>query len=111
MFVKNGRGTEREILHCRVTYSYQSRGSKYFTDGVTRDLCRTGCGIRGSIIPSVGSQTSLRVYLPGHKLPIALDAKIAWVAGDYFGVRFAEMNSKDYTRVRRYLWTVLNTTM
>ena len=108
---KNRRVTEREPLHCRVTYSYQSGGSKYFTDGMTRDLSRTGGGIRGTIIPSVGSQTSLRVFLPGHRIPISLDARISWVAGDYFGVRFPEMNKQDYTRVRQFMWSVLNTAM
>jgi hypothetical protein len=30
------------------------------------------------------------------------------VAGDYFGVRFPEMDKKDYARVRQYTWNVLN---
>jgi hypothetical protein len=108
---KNRRVTDRERMHCRVTYTYQAGSSTYAVDGMSRDLCKIGCGIRGTIIPPVGSKTRLKVYLGGHKLPIALDARISWVAGNYFGVRFPEMNKQDYTRVRRYLWTVLNTTM
>jgi hypothetical protein len=95
-------------VHCRVAYTYQAGGSTYTVDGATRDLCRIGCGIRGTIIPPVGSKTSLRVYVPGQKLPLSLDARIAWVAGDYFGVRFPEMNKKDYLRVRQYMWSVLH---
>jgi len=105
---RNRRVAERQPAHCRVTYTYQAGGSTYTVDGVTRDVCRIGCGIRGTIIPPVGSRTSLRVYLPGQKLPISLDARITWVAGDYFGVRFPEMNKKDYSRVRQYMWSVLN---
>jgi hypothetical protein len=105
---KNRRVAEREPAHCRVAYTYQAGGSTYTVDGVTRDLCRIGCGIRGTIIPPVGSKTNLRVYVPGQKLPILLDARITWQAGDYFGVRFPEMNKKDYSRVRQYMWSVLN---
>ena len=85
---KNRRVAEREPAHCRVTYTYQAGGSTYTVDGVTRDLCRIGCGIRGTILPPVGSKTSLRVYLPGQKHPISLDARITWVAGDVLGSDF-----------------------
>lgn len=105
---KNRRGAEREPLHCRVTYTYQTGLSTYAVEGVARDLCKIGCGIRGTIIPPVGSTTRLKVFLPGYKLPISLDARISWVAGDYFGVRFPEMNKKDYSRVRQYMWSLLN---
>jgi hypothetical protein len=105
---KNRRVAEREPMLCRVTYTYQVGSSTYAVDGVTRDLCRIGCGIRGTIIiPRVGSKTRLKVYLPGQKLPISSDARVTWVAGDYFGVQF-QLESKDYTRVRQYMWSVLN---
>jgi PilZ domain len=107
--LKNRRVAEREPMACRVIYTYQAGGSTYAVDGVTRDLCRIGCGIRGTIMPSVGGTTRLKAYLPGQKLPISLDARITWVVGDYFGVRFfPEMDKKDYTRVRQYMWSVLN---
>jgi hypothetical protein len=105
---KSRRAAQREPLHCRVTYTYQVDGSTYAVDGVTRDLCRMGCAIRGTIIPPVGSKTRLKVYLPGQKLPISLDAKITRVAGQYFGVQFPEMERKDYMRVREYLCRMLN---
>jgi hypothetical protein len=108
---KSRRGADREPMHCRVAYTYQAGGSTYSVDGLTRDLCRIGCGIRGTIIPPVGSKTRLKVYLPGHKLPISLDAKITWVAGQYFGVQFPQMDRKDYARVRQYMWTLLNRAM
>ena len=99
---KNRRVAERGPMRCRVTYTYQVGGSTYAVDGVTRDLCRIGCGVRGTIMPAVGSRTRLKVYLPGQNLPISLDAWVNWVAGDYFGVRFPEMDRKDYMRVRQY---------
>ncbi|HKO31531.1 MAG TPA: PilZ domain-containing protein [Nitrospiraceae bacterium] len=106
---KNRRVTNRESIHCRVTYTYEAGDSTYAVDGVTQDVCKIGCGIRGTIIPPVGSKTRLKLYLGAHTRPISLSATISWMAGDYFGVRFNEMNKQDYTRVRRYMWTVLNT--
>jgi hypothetical protein len=63
---KNRRVTDRERMPCRVTYTYQAGSSTYAVNGVTRDLCKIGCGIRGTIIPPVGSKTRLKVYLGGH---------------------------------------------
>jgi hypothetical protein len=102
------RAAPREPLYCRVTYTYQVDGSTFAVDGVTRDLCRMGCAIRGTIIPPVGSKTRLKVFLPRQKPPILLNATIMWVAGDSFGVQFPEMEKKDYTRVRDYLCRMLN---
>ena len=104
---KNRRIAEREPMHWRVTYTYQAGGSTYIVDGVTRDFGKMGCGIRGTIMPPVGSKTRLKVYLPSNKLPISLDAKITWVAGDFFGVRIPNIDKKDYMRVGQYIRSVL----
>ena len=58
--VKNRRMAERESMHWRVTYTYQVGTATYFVDGVTRDLCRIGCGIRGTIMPPVGARPALK---------------------------------------------------
>ena len=58
-------------------------------------------------MPPVGSKTRLKVYLPDQKPPISLDAKITWVTGNYFGVRFPELDKKDDERVRQYMSSVL----
>ena len=105
---KNRRVAARERMSCRVTYTYQAGGATYAVDGVGRDFCKIGCGIRGSIIPPVGSKTRLTIYLRGQKVPLPLDARVTWVAGDYFGVQFSQMNKRDYTRIRQYMWMVLN---
>src|SRR5215204_7040394 len=91
---KNRRKAEREPMHWRVTYTYQGGGSTYIVEGVTRDFGKMGCGIRGTIMPPVGSKTRLKVYLPSNKLPLSMDAKITWVAGDFFGVRIPNIDKK-----------------
>jgi hypothetical protein len=87
---------------CRVTYSYQQ------AEGVIRDLSRTGCGIRGDILPPIGTHIRLTVYLEDEEPPLSLDATVTWKVGEFFGVDFERMDAKDYTRIRRYMWTVLN---
>jgi hypothetical protein len=104
---KNLRMAEREPMHWRLTYTYEVDGSTYIVDGVTRDFCKIGCGIRGIIMPPLGSTTRLKLYLPTQKLPISLDAKITWVKGDCFGVRFSGMDKRDYMRVGQYLRSAL----
>src|SRR5215217_7362949 len=104
---RNRRKAERESMHWRVTYTYEAGGSNYIVDGATRDFGKTGCGIRGTIMPPVGSKTCLKVYAPNRNYPISLYATVAWVAGDNFGVRFPKMDRKDYMRVRQYMGSVL----
>jgi hypothetical protein len=105
---KNERNTERKPTCCRVGYTYQVGEATYTVDGLTRDISKFGCGIRGAIIPPMRSKTRLTLYLPNQRLPLFLDARVIWVAGDYFGVQFPEMRKEDYMRVRRFMWTVLN---
>jgi hypothetical protein len=95
-------------MSCRVGYTYKVGEATYAVDGLTRDISRFGCGIRGAIIPLVRSKTRLTLYLPNQKLPLSIDARVTWVTGDFFGVEFPEMKKEDYTRIRRYMWTVLN---
>lgn len=101
-------GTEREPLYCRVTFTYEADGLTYSAEGFTRDFSKSECGIRGSIIPPVGSKTCLILCLLDQQASLSFDATITWVAGDFFGVQFPEVNEKDYTRIRRYMWNVLN---
>jgi hypothetical protein len=108
-WVKLSTGDEREEpIDCQVTYTYEADGFTYAGEGTTRDFSKIGCGIRGSIIPPVGSKTRLTLYLLDPKASLSFDATITWVAGDYFGVQFPEVNERDYTRIRRYMWNVLN---
>jgi hypothetical protein len=75
----------------------------YAVDGTAQDISRSGCGIRGTMIPPVGSKTRLALYLPDQKVPLSLDARIIRVAGNYFGVEFTGMKKDDYARIRRYM--------
>jgi hypothetical protein len=92
---------------CRVTYSYQAAGSRE-AQGVTRDLSKMGCGIRGDILPPVGTALHLMVYLWDEEAPLSVNAMVTWAVGEFFGVQFVDLHVKDYIRIRRYMWDVLN---
>ena len=98
----------RESVYCRLVYSYQGCGLTYHAEGIIRDFSKTGCGVRGTIVPPVGSKTRLTLDLMDDKLPVSLDAKITWVAGEFFGVQFPEVNTKDYARIQRYMRNTVN---
>lgn len=98
---------ERE--YCQVTYTYERGGLTYSAEGFVRDFSKKGCGIRGgTIIPPVGSHTSLTVLLPGQTAPLYFEATVSWIAGDFFGVQFPEVCPKDYQVLRQYMWNVMN---
>ena len=92
---------ERAFIY-RVTYTYETRGATYSTEGLSRDFSRSGCGIRGTIIPPVGSKIGVTLHF-GQNLDVSTTATITWVAGEFFGVGFHEMNKKDYVRIRQYI--------
>ena len=103
----NQRTTERQPSYCQVSYTYKVGTATYAVDGLTRDISRTGCGIRGTIMPPMGQKTRLALYLPNYILPISLDATVIWVAGYCFGVKFTEMRREDYLRIKKYMLTRL----
>ena len=103
----NRRRTGRTLTYCQVNYTYKVGQATYAIDGLTRDISKTGCGIRGTIIPPVRSTTRLALYLPHQMSPISLNARVIWVAGEYFGVEFTNMRREDYLRIRTYMLSVL----
>lgn len=105
---RNRRRTGRTLIYCHVNYTYKVGQATYAVDGLTRDISRTGCGIRGTIIiPPVRSTTRLALCLSHQMSPISLNARVIWVAGEYFGVEFTNMRREDYLRIRTYMLSVL----
>ena len=94
--------------YCRVTYTYEAGGRSSDGQGFTRDLSRTGCGIRGTVIPATGTDVRVTVHLEDEEVPLSFAATVRWTVGAYFEVQFVEIQVEDYTRIRRYMWTVLN---
>ena len=87
-----------------VTYTYADNGCIHLLEGVTTDFSKSECGIRGSMVPPVGSHTALTLSLRGHNRPLLLDGTVAWTAGEYFGIHIRQLSDKDYQRIRRRLW-------
>ena len=98
----------QEGPYCRVSYTYKASGQFCEGQGCTRDLSRTGCGIRGNIIPPTGTDLRVTLYLEDQGVPLSLEATVRWTVGTYFGAQFVDIEVEDYTRIRRYMWTVLN---
>ena len=94
--------------YCRVTYTYEAGGRSCDGQGFTRDLSKTGCGICGTMIPPMGTDIRVILYLEDQDVPLSFAATVRWTVGAYFGVQFADIQVQDYTRIRRYMWTVLN---
>ena len=101
-------GTEKEARYCRLSYSFQAGGVSYEAQGLTRDVSKTGCGILGNIIPSAGTPIRLTLDLLDREAPLSFEGTVTWTVGEFFEVRLFDVDVKDYTRIRRYLWHVLN---
>lgn len=102
------REAERVPMHVRVTYMHASETFTNTAEGFIRDLSPIGCGIRGRISPVVGSKISLTLCLPDREPPLCIvDARVAWVAGDFFGVKFPKLTTADHHRVWRHMWNAL----
>lgn len=108
-FLKQWTSAAGRPMFCQVTYTYQDIGLTHLAEGVLRDCSNTECGIRGRILPPVGSmgrRTTLTLYLRDQQRPVSFDGMITWTAGEFFGVHIPEMDEQDYKRVRRYMWDV-----
>jgi hypothetical protein len=91
-------------MSCRVTYMCKVDGVTHLVEGRMVDMSKTGCGIRGSLLPPIGSDTTLTLHLLDRKPPLCFEGSVTWTAGDFFGVSIRELNEHDYTRIRRCLW-------
>jgi PilZ domain len=94
--------------YCPLSYTYQAGERCCDGQGWTRDLSRTGCGIRGTIIPPTGTDIRVTLYLDDQDVPLSFEATVRWTVGVYFGVQFVDIPVEHYMRIRRYMWTALN---
>jgi hypothetical protein len=93
----------RESIYCRVTYTYEANGLTHLAEGWMRDFSKTECAIRGRLLPRLGSETTVTLYLRDGKPPLSFDGSVNWTAVACFGVLIREVHDKDVTRIRRYL--------
>ena len=93
----------RETLYCRVTYTYELDGLTHLAQGWIRDFSHTECAIRGSLLPPIGSATTLTLYLRDGDPPVSCDGSVRWIAPESFGVSIRPAHDNDCTRIQRYL--------
>jgi hypothetical protein len=105
-FLKQWTQAALGSISCRVTYSHEINGATHLAEGVTRDFSPIECTLRGSVVPPVGSKTTLTLSLRDQYRPLSLDGTITWTAGEYFGVGLAELDDHDYKRILQWLWDV-----
>jgi hypothetical protein len=61
-------------------------------------------------MPPIGVSIHMTLDLGDDAPPISVEATVKWTVAEFFGVEFTDIQSKDYVRIRRYMWTVLNQT-
>lgn len=75
MTVQNRRKATRAPVEVKV--DYRTVGS-FITD-YSRDISQGGIFIATSLPLNVGDQVRLRITLPGHVLPFALEGVVRWI--------------------------------
>ncbi|HKY72574.1 MAG TPA: PilZ domain-containing protein [Nitrospira sp.] len=103
-FLKQWTEAALHSVSCGVTYSYEANGVTHLADGVTRAFSTTECEIRGSVMPPVGSKTTLTLSLRDHHRPISFDGTITWTEGESFGVDVSQLDEHDHKRILQWLW-------
>ena len=105
-FLKQWAHAALHSISCRVTYSHEANGVTHLAEGVTRDISPTECTIRGSVVPPVGSKTTLTLSLRDQHRPLSINGTVTWTSGEYFGVSLEELTDHDYQRILQWLWDV-----
>ena len=103
-FLKQWAEAALQSISCRVTYSYEADGHTHLADGLTCGVSEMECTIRGSVLPPVGSHTTVTLFLRDHERPLSFHGTITSVSGDCFGVGLAELQERDHKRILKWLW-------
>ena len=99
------RYAERVPIEYRVTYT-RTEGARLITiRGVLKDLSKTGCQIRGTVLPNAGDTLRLTIYLGDEGTPLCLtDATVSWIKGSVFAVRFPPLSNSERKRLQAVIW-------
>jgi hypothetical protein len=100
-----------ETMYCRVTYTYEASGLTHLAQGWMRDFSHTDCAIRGSLLPPIGSATTVTLHLRDGDPPVSCDGSVSWTAPECFGVSIRPVHDKDCTRIQQYLLDLHYVTM
>ena len=73
-------------------------------DGRLSTLSMNGGTIESATAVPRGTVLTLRMQLPAHAQPIAVDqAEVTWTAGSHFGVQFLSLGTRDEIRLGQLL--------
>jgi hypothetical protein len=99
------RYAERVPIRYRVTYNGAEGARLVKTEGSLRDLSKTGCKVLGTVLPAVGVNLTLTLYLEDGQAPMCLtDATVSWIRGSVFAVRFPKLTADDRKRIQEVIW-------
>lgn len=101
------RGTHRVALQAGVTYLTEgSEGDQNSSrNGQLVELSKEGCRIVGSHPVAIGSSLTLSItFNDGQPVLRVCGAKVCWIEGNRFGVKFAKLTDNERQRVQNLVW-------
>jgi hypothetical protein len=104
----NRRGTERVPAQFSLMYSGMHDGRMLIGNGVVSNVSKSGIGILGNHLVTLGMDLSLFIDLPGVEEPICIaETRVSWVAGRRFGVEMISPKLHVQNELRFYVWNHL----
>jgi hypothetical protein len=104
----NRRGTERVPAQFSLMYSGMHDGRMLIGNGVVSNVSKSGIGILGNHLVTLGMDLSLFIDLPGVEEPICIaETRVSWVAGRRFGVEMLSPELDVQNELRFYVWNHL----
>ena len=102
----DSRNTHRVALEATVTYVAGSEGDQSsHGNGQLIELSKEGCRIVGSHPVVTGSSLTLSITLSdGHAALCLRGARVCWIEGNKFGVKFATLTDSERQRVQNLVW-------
>jgi len=98
------RHSPRLAVTFGIMYSVINANGAMMGDGTVVNISQHGLGIHGNHPVKIGMALSMLLYLPDGDDPLfVLDAAVAWVSGNRFGVEFKKLNLRESNRFRSFL--------
>ena len=106
----HGSGIElRSSPRLAVEYPTVFSGDRVVGEGTITNLSVPGCAIRTSKPLKAGDYLELRVLMPDHHAPLAIDvAKVRWIANGSAGLQFIRVRPEDQLRLAYHLRLALH---
>jgi hypothetical protein len=101
------RNTHRVALKAGVTYVVEGSGGDRGSgaNGQLIELSQEGCRIVGSHPVVAGNSLTLSIkFSDGHPALCLCGAKVCWIEGHNFGVKFAKLTDNERQRVQNLVW-------